>query len=108
MATSGIKIPSSGDTTPEYNAIQQSYREIELAIRSITGDFVRQAHSCGLIPTRNPSTPLEVVLNEISLDPVNYYSLQHVLATLNVRTRFNDHIRRMETTFQCKNECDMM
>ena len=109
MATSGIKIPSSGDTTPEYNAIQQSSRKIENAIRSIAGDFVSQAHSCGLIPTRNPSSPpLEVVLNEISVDPVNYYSLQHVLATLNVRTRFNDHIRRMETTFQCKNECDMM
>ena len=83
MATSGIKIPSSGDTTPEYNAIQQSYREIELAFRSIPDDFVSQAHSCGLIPTRNPSRPpLEVVLNEISLDPVNYYAVSRVPANL--------------------------
>ena len=107
MATSGIKIPSSGDTTPEYNAIRKSYGKIEPAI--IPDDFVSRAHSCGLIPTHNPSSPpLDVVLNEISLNPVNYYSLQHIVATLNVGSRFNDGIRKMETTFQCKNECDVM
>ena len=105
MTTGSIKIPSSGDTTPEYNAIRKSRGEIEPAIRSIPDDLVSRAHSCGLIPTRNPSRPpLDVVLNEISLYPVNYYSLQHVLATLNVENRFNDGIRKMEKTFQCKNE----
>ena len=109
MATSGIKIPSGGDTTPENNAIRKSRGEIEPAIKSISDDFVSRAHSCGLIPTRNPSRPpLDVILNEISLYPVNYYSLQHVVATLNVGGRFNDGISKMETTFQCKNECDMM
>ena len=110
MATGSImsiKIPSSGDTTPEYNAIRKSRGEIEPAI--IPDGFVSRAHSCGLIPTRNPSRPpLDVVLNEISLYPVNYYSLQHVVAALNVGNRFNDGISKMEKTFQCKNECDMM
>ena len=104
MATlPGGKIPSRGDTTPEHNAVRKSRGEIEPAI--IRDDFIRQAHSCGLIPARNPSNPpLDVVLNEISRDPVNYYSLQHVLATtLNVGGRFNDGIRKMEKTFQCKN-----
>ena len=107
MATGSIKIPSSGDTTPEFNAVRKSRGEIEPAI--IPDDFVSQAHSCGLIPTRNPSRPpVDVVLNEISRDPVNYYSLQYVLATLNVGSRFNDGISKMEKTFQCKNECDIM
>ena len=103
MATSGIKIPSNGDTTPEYYAIRKSRGEIEPAI--IPDDFVSRAHSCGLIPTRNPSRPpMDVVLNEISLYPVNYYSLQHVVATLNVENRFDKGISKMEKTFQCKNE----
>ena len=110
MATSGIdmiEIPSTGETTPEYNTVRKSYGEIEPAI--IPDDFISRAHSCGLIPTRNPSRPpLDMVLNEISLNPVNYYSLQHVVGTLNVGNRFNDGIRKMEKTFQCKNECDTM
>jgi hypothetical protein len=100
-ATGCTKIPSSGEATPEYNAIRKSYGEINPAI--IRDDFVSRAHSCGLIPTRNLSRPpLDVVLDEISLDPVNYYSLQHVVATPNVGGRFNKGIRKMETTFQCK------
>ena len=107
-ATGGIKIPSSGETTPEYNAVQKSYEEIEPAI--IPDDFVRRARSCGiLIPTRNSSnSPLEVVLNEISRHPVDYYSLQHVLATLNVRGRFDEGIGKMETTFQCNAPINIM
>ena len=96
-----IKIPSSGETTPEYNAVRKSYGEIEPAI--IPDDFVSQAHSCGLLPTRNPSSPpLEVVLNEISRDPVNYYCLQHVVIGLNVENRFDKGIGKMGKTFQCK------
>ena len=107
MATGSIKIPSSGATTPEYNTVRKSRGEIEPAI--IPGDFISRAHSCGLIPTHNPSRPpLDVVLNEISLDPVNHYSLQHIVATLNVGGRFDKGIRKMETTFQCKNECDIV
>ena len=103
MATGGIKIPSTGETTPEYNTVRKSREEIEQAIRSISDDFVSRAHSCGLIPTSNPSRPpLEVVLNEISLNPVNYYSLQHVVATLNVETRFDKGISEMEKKFKCK------
>jgi hypothetical protein len=106
--TGGIKIASSGGTTPEYNAVRKSYGEISPAI--IPDDFVRQAHICGLIPTRNLSRPpLEVVLDEISRDPVNYYSLQHVVDTLNVGNRFDKGISKMENAFQCKdNECDLM
>ena len=101
--TGGIKIPSSGDVTPEYNAVRKSYGEINPAI--IPGDFVNEAHSCGLIPTRNPSRdqPLDVVLKEISRDPVNYYSLQNVVATLNVENRFDKGIGKMENAFQSKN-----
>jgi hypothetical protein len=94
-------IPSSGDTTPEYNTVRKSYGDIYPAI--IRDDFVSQAHTCGLIPTRNLSSPpLDVVLNEISRDPVNYYCLQHVVATLNVGDRFDKGIGKMEKTFQCK------
>jgi hypothetical protein len=97
----GIKIASSGEATPEYNAVRKSYEEISPAI--ILDDFVSRAHACGLIPTRNPSSPpLDVVLNEISRDPVNYYSLQDVVATLNVGNRFDEAIGKMEKTFQCK------
>ena len=99
--TEGIKIPSSGDTTPEYNAVRKSYEDINPAI--IPDDFVSRAHSCGLIPTRNLSSqPLDVVLKEISRDPVNYYSLQYVVATLNVGNRFDKGIGKMEKTFQRK------
>ena len=105
MATGSIKIPSTGETTPEYTTVRKSYGEIEPAIRSIPDDFVRQAHICGLLPTRNPSNPpLDVVLDEISRDPVNYYSLQHIVDTLNVGNRFDKGIRKIEKTFQCKNE----
>ena len=105
MAAGVITIPSSGETTPEYNAVRKSYEEISLAI--IPDDFVSRAHSCGLLPTRNLlRPPLDVVLNEISLDPFNYYSLQDVVATLNVKGRFDDGISKMEKTFQCKDECD--
>ena len=70
----------------------------------IPDDFVSEAHICGLIPTRNLSRPpLNVVLNEISGDPVCYYSLQHVIATLNVGGRFDKAIGKMENAFQCKN-----
>jgi hypothetical protein len=97
----GIKIPSSGEATPEYSAVRKSYVEISPAI--IPNDFVNQAHSCGLIPTRNLSIPpLDVVLKEISLNPVSYYSLQHVVATLNVENRFDKGIGKMESAFQCK------
>ena len=101
--TGGIKIASRGETTPEYNAVRKSYGEINLAI--IPDDFVSEAHICGLIPTRNLSRPrpLDVVLDEISGDPVCYYSLQHVVATLNVGSRFNNSIDKMENAFQCKN-----
>jgi hypothetical protein len=96
----GVKIPSSGET-PEYSAVRKSHGEIKPAI--IPDDFVNQAHSCGLIPTRNLSSPpLDVVLKEISRDPVNYYSLQHVVATLNVGGRFDKGIGKMENAFQCK------
>ena len=99
--TGGIKIASSGETTPEYNTVRKSYEDIRPAI--ICDDFVSRAHACGLIPTRNLSSPpLDVVLNEISLDPVNYFSLQHVVATLNVGNRFDEGIGKMENTFQCK------
>jgi hypothetical protein len=98
--TGGIKIASSGDTTPEYNAIRESYREIESAI--IPKDFVSQAYSCGLIPDDSSTPPLKLVLNEIFRDPVNYYSLQHVVATLNVGNRFDKGIGKMENAFQCK------
>ena len=100
-ASNPTGIPSSGETTPEYNAARQSCGEIKPAI--IRDDFVREAHGCGLLPTRNPSKPpLDVVLDEISRDPVNYYSLQHVVATLNVGNRFDKGISKMETTFQRK------
>ena len=99
--TGGIKIPSSGNTTPEYNSVRKSYDDINPAI--IPGDFVSRAHSCGLLPTRNPSNPpLDVVLDEIFRDPVNYYSLQHVVEALNVDKRFDRGIKKMETTFQRK------
>ena len=100
MAT---EIPSSGDTTPEFNAVRKSRGEIETAI--VLDDFIHQTHSCGLIPTRNLSRPpLDMVLDEISCDPVNYYSLQYVLVntTLNVGGRFNKGISNMEETFQRK------
>ena len=108
MATGGIKIPSSGETTPEYNAVLKSYEEINSAI--IPDDFVRRARSRELLPTRNSSSPpLDVILNEISRDPINYYSLQQVVATLNVGNRFDKGISKMEKAFQCKNkEYDMM
>ena len=100
--TGGVKIPSSGETTPEYNAVRKSYGEINPAI--IPDDFVRQAHICGLIPTRNLSRPpMDVVLDEISRDPVYYYSLQDVVTTLNVGGRFDKGIGKMEKIFQCKN-----
>ena len=111
MATGG-KIPSKGENTPEHNAVRKSRGEIEPAI--VRDDFVRQAHSCGLIPTRNlpvSSLPLDMVLDEISRDPVNYYSLQHVLATasaLNVGGRFNNGIRKMKKTFECKDNIIMI
>ena len=106
--TGGVKIASSGETTPEYNAARKSYGEVNPAI--IPDDFVRQAHICGLIPTSSPSRPpLDVVVDEISRDPINYYSLQHVVATLNVGGRFDKGIGKMERTFQCKdNECDII
>ena len=95
-----IKIPSS---TPEYNAVVKSYEEINSAIAAIPNEFASRAHSCGLIPTRNLSRPsLDVVLDEVSRDPVHYYSLQHVLDTLNERNRFDKGISKMETTFRGK------
>jgi hypothetical protein len=100
MAERSVEIPSNGKTTPEYNAVRESHGEINPAI--IREDFVSQAYSCGLIPTPNPSSPLDVVLSEISRDPVNYYSLQHVVATLDEGNRFQEGIGKMETTFQCK------
>jgi hypothetical protein len=101
MAECSVKIPSKGETTPEYNAVRKSYGEINPAI--IREDFVSRAYSCGLIPTPYPSSPpLDVVLREISRDPVNYYSLQHVVTSLNVEDRFNEGIGKMEKTFQCK------
>jgi hypothetical protein len=101
--TGAKKIPLSGEATPEYNAVRKSYGDISTAI--IPKRFVDQAYSCGLIPTLDDdssNTPLKLVLNEISRDPVNYYSLQHVVATLNVGNRFDEGIGKMETTFQCK------
>jgi hypothetical protein len=101
--TGGEKIPSSGVTTPEHNAVRKSSEDISPAIVGVRDDFVSRAYSCGLIPTRNPSNPpLDVVLDEISLNPVNYYSLQHVVATLNVGGRFDKGIGKMEKKFQCK------
>ena len=102
MATGGI--PSSGDTTPEYNAVRKSFGEINSAI--IPKDFISEAYSCELIPSSDddPSNPpLKAVLNEISHDPVNYYSLRYAIGTaLNVGGRFDKGISKMETTFQCK------
>jgi hypothetical protein len=101
--TGGKKIPSIGEATPEYIAIRKSYGEINSAI--IPKDFVSRAYSCGLIPTLDddPSNPpLKLALNEICRDPVNYYSLQHVVATLNLGDRFDKGIDNMEKTFQCK------
>jgi hypothetical protein len=101
MAERSVKIPSKGETTPEYNAVRRSYGDINLAI--VREDFVSLAYSCGLIPTPNPSSPpLDVVLREISRDPVNYYSLQHVLINLNFEDRFDEGIGKMGKTFQCK------
>jgi hypothetical protein len=96
-----FKIPSSGTNTPEYNAVQKSYEDINPV--NFYDDFFSAAYSHGLIPTRNPSSPpLDVVLAEIARDPVNYYSLQHVVAVLNVGGRFDEGIGKMEETFQCK------
>jgi hypothetical protein len=103
--TGGKKIPSSGEATPEYNAVRKSYGDISPSIYNIPKKFVSQAYSCGLIPTLDddPSNPpLKLVLNEISLDPVKYYSLQHVVTTLNVGNHFDKGISMMEKTFQCK------
>ena len=95
------KIPSSGNTTPEYTAVRKSYKDINAAI--IPQDFISRARSCGLLPSRNPSNfPLDAVLDEISRDPVNCYTLQHVLSTLNVGSRFDKGIKNMEKTFQRK------
>ena len=103
MATGGIKIPSTGETTPEYIAVKKSYEEIEPAI--ISDDFIRRARSCDLITARNSSSPpLDMALKEIFHDPVGYYSLQHVVATLNVGNRFDKGIGKMEKAFQCKNK----
>ena len=100
--TGGIMIPSSGENTPEYNAVRKSCGEINSAI--IRDDFISQAYICGLIPTRTPSRPpMDVVLDEISCDPVYYYSLQDVVTTLNVGNRFDRGIGKMENAFQCKN-----
>ncbi len=99
--TVSIKIPSSGKTTPEYNAVRKACEEISPKIPY--DDFVSQAYSCRLIPTPSTSRPpLDVVLNEISRNPINYYSLQHVIATLNVGNRFDKGIGQMEDAFQCK------
>jgi hypothetical protein len=98
--TGGVKIPLSGETTPEYIAVQKSNGEIKSAI--LPDDFNSVAYSCELIPTPTPSSPLDVVLNEISRDPVNYYSLQQVVTTLNVGNRFNKGISKMGKKFQCK------
>jgi hypothetical protein len=102
MAERSVKIPSKGETTPEYNAVRKSYGDINPEI--IREDFVSLAYGYGLIPTRNPSSPppLDIVLSEISRDPVNYYSLQHVVSNLNVEDRFDEGIGKMEKTFQCK------
>jgi hypothetical protein len=94
---------TSGNTTPEYNTVLKSARDITSSI--IRDDFFSAAYSCGLIPTSTPSPsspPLDVVLAEISRDPVNYYSLQHVLAALNEGGRFDKSIGKMEKIFQCK------
>ena len=104
--TGGVKIPSSGNATPEYNAVRKSYEELNPAI--IFNEFVTRAHSCELLPSRNLSSPpLDVVLDEVSRDPVNYYNLQHIVDTLNVGNRFDEGIGKMETTFRGKdNECE--
>ena len=108
MAAGGVKVPSSGKATPEYNAVLKSYEEINSSIAAIPHEFETQALICGLIPSRNPSKPtLDVVLDEVSRDPVNYYKLQYIVATLNVGNRFDKGIHKMETTFRGKdNECE--
>ena len=105
-----VKIPSSGNATPEYSAVLKSYPEINSSIAAITHEFETQALSCGLIPSRNLSKPtLDVVLDEVSRDPVNYYNLQDIVATLNEGNRFDKGIGRMETTFRGKdNECEKL
>ena len=108
--TGGVKVPSSGNTTPEYNAVLKAYDEINSSITAIPHEFESRAHSCGLIPSHSLSKPtLDVVLDEISRDPVNYYTLQQIGDTLNVGNRFDKGIGRMEATFRSKdNECEKL
>ena len=94
------KIPSSGETTPEYVAVLRSSEDIDSAIAAISSKFVSQAHSSGLIPIRRPRDPVvDVVLAEISRDPALYYVLQYVLVTLNMGNRFDKCIRGMDKVF---------
>ena len=93
-------IPANGGKTPEYAAVQRSSRVIEAAIDAMSDDFLTEAHGSGLIPSRTPRNPvMNVVLAEISRDPINYYILLYVLDALNVGERFNKSISEMNKTY---------
>ena len=94
------ELPLNGKNTPEYVAVRRSSRLIGGAIEAIRDDFVGEAFSCGLIPSLTPRDPvMEVVLADVCSDPVNYYVLQYVLATLNGGNRFNESINSMKSIY---------
>ena len=95
------KIPSSGDTTPEYIAVQKSFNYIDPAIAAISEEFVSNANSCGVIPRREyrRNEVMNVVLSEVSRDPLNYYALQYVFDILNTGDRFKTSISKTGETF---------
>ena len=106
--TGGIKIPSSGNNTPEYISVLKSYEELNSAIAAIRDEFVSRSYSCGLIPSRlsrnKEEDALNVVLDEVFRDPINYYCLQYVVDYLNVGRRFKRGIEQMEKTFRGKRD----
>ena len=103
-----MELPSSGVTTPEYITVLNSYEEINSAISAIPHEFGFRAYTCGLIPSHCLSKPtLDVVLDEVSRDPINYYSLQHIITALNIEGKFDKGVGKMETTFCGKNECEV-
>ena len=98
------ELPEKGRNTPECVAVQRSSTLIGAAIEAVREEFVGEAHSSGLIPNRTPGDLMAVIQSEIFRDPVNYYVLQYVLATLNRGNRFNESISSMNRFYLGK-EC---
>ena len=93
------ELPARGNNTPEYVAVQRSSTLIGAAIEAIRGEFVGEAHSSGLIPSRTPGDLMAAIQSEVSHNPVNYYVLQYVLANLNMGDRFKESIRSMKKVY---------